>query len=118
MSATRALARLCITLADAKRAAPTYRADLADGFKKRAVYRLAALGYLARTALRFGPAGAAAATPELPPLLLEPGEYDALLKTQHAANSLLLLVGRDLYRAIADGVLGGFDSIQVRMTQA
>ena len=44
---------------------------------------------------------------------LSPAEYEELLQTQNKPTYLQLLIGREIYKAMGNGTLAGFDSFQM-----
>ena len=109
-TAVRILARLVVTFADAKKALPTYQRERSEAFNRRMVYRLVAWVLIVRNTLRFGPA---AALDDAQPFLLDSDDVAAVQTKKNPANYVLQLFGRDIYRAMGDGTLVGFDSMQM-----
>jgi putative membrane protein len=107
VNSSRILARLVITFADSHSHQTSFDAERASRFKQSQIYKMIAWCHTLRMHLR-----RQADWPSLQPLLSE-AEYEVVQKSHNKPNQILLLMGRQLYQAMADGTLGGFDSFQI-----
>lgn len=107
VNSSRVLGRLVITFTDAHAHQPNYDAARSEAFKQRLVYQLIAWVHALRFHLR-----REEKWDELKPLL-DPEDWNLLNKAQNKPNYLQLLMGRQIYQAMANGTLGGFDSFQM-----
>jgi putative membrane protein len=107
VNSSRVLGRLIITFADSHRHQASYEAGRSENFKKEMLYLSIAWAHALRLHLR-----GEDNWQQLKHLLTEE-EFSAFLQVHHKPNHLHMLFGRKLYRAMADGTLGGFDSFQV-----
>lgn len=106
-NATRVLARLVITFTDSHAHQDGYDPERSARFKQRMVYRAIAWAHVLRLQLR---------VQEDWPLLkryLESEECEQLRQAVNKPNYLQLLIGKDIYEAMGNGTLGGFDSFQM-----
>lgn len=107
VSASRVLARLIITFTDSHAHQENYQQERSEAFKKALVLRCIAWAHSLRLHLR-----QQESWEELRPFL-PPHEYQTLLQKQHKPTYLQLLIGQEIYRAMGNGILGGFDSFQM-----
>jgi putative membrane protein len=107
VNSSRVLARLVVTFADSHAHQSQYDKQRSEAFKTGLVYKQIAWVHALRLQLR-----GQNDWHELESLL-SPEEYAELLSKDHKANHLHLMMGRQIYAAMADGTLGGFDSFQM-----
>jgi putative membrane protein len=107
VNASRVLARLIITFTDSHAHQANYDKARSEHFKRVMVYRCIAWAHALRLHLR-----GQDSWDELQPFISEQ-EFQALLRVHNKPNYLHLLMGSHLYKAMADGTLGGFDSFQM-----
>lgn len=107
VNSSRVLARLVITFTNAHSHQPNYDAARSEAFKQRLVYQIIAWVHALRFHLR-----REEKWEELDPFLA-PEDRDLLRNAQNKPNYLHLLMGRQIYQAMANGTLGGFDSFQM-----
>ena len=107
VNSSRVLARLVITFTDSHAHQPGFDAEKSEAFKTGMVRRCIAWVHALRLHLR-----RAESWEELRPWLPEE-EFAALMQAQNKPNYLQLLIGKQIYRAMASGTLGGFDSFQM-----
>lgn len=107
VNSSRVFARLVITFSNSHSHQENYNAARSNDFKERMVLRAIAWVHALRIHLRNGEQWH-----ELQPFL-SPEEYHAVLNAQNRPNYLQLLQGEAIYRAMANGTLGGFDSFQM-----
>lgn len=107
VNSSRVLARLVITFSDSHAHQPNYDKSRSEAFKKSLIYKQIAWVHAFRIQLR-----GQNNWQEVEPLL-SAGEYAELMTKDHKVNHLHLLMGRDIYAAMAEGTLGGFDSFQI-----
>jgi ion channel-forming bestrophin family protein len=107
VNSTRVLARLVITFADSHAHQPNYERTRSDAFKLELVHKVIAWAHALRIHLR-----GQNTWDELKSLVTEE-EHAELLAAQNKPNVLMQLMGQRIYRAMADGTLGGFDSFQM-----
>lgn len=107
VNSSRVMARLVITFADSHSRQPAYDAARSEAFKQRMVYACIAWVHALRLHLR-----RQTDWHELEPLL-HPDDYAQLVQTHNKPNFLQLLIGRQIYEAMGNGTLGGFDSFQM-----
>jgi ion channel-forming bestrophin family protein len=107
VNASRVLARLVITFTDSHSHQPNYDKIRSDQFKKEMIYKSIAWVHALRLHLR-----RQSGWVELKPLLSE-REFEELKSKQNIPNYVQLLMGKNIYQAMANGTLGGFDSFQM-----
>lgn len=107
VNSSRVLARLVITFADSHAHQANYDRARSEAFKKRLINQQIAWVHALRLQLR-----GQQDWHLLAPYLSE-AELETLLTKEHKPNYLQLLMGRQIYAAMADGTLGGFDSFQL-----
>lgn len=107
VNSSRVLARLTITFTDSHAHQPNYDPERSTRFKQEMVYKVIAWVHALRLHLRGQDAWS-----ELEPFLSK-AEFDAMKASQNKPNHLQLLTGKQLYEAMANGTLGGFDSFQM-----
>ncbi|MEM7657292.1 MAG: bestrophin family ion channel [Bacteroidota bacterium] len=107
VQAQRVLARLVITFADSHAHQEQYDPARSQAFKQRMIYRCIAWAHALRLQLR-----RQSDWEHLKPLLPQE-EFEQVSLAQNKPNALQLLMGQDIYRAMANGTLGGFDSFQM-----
>lgn len=107
VNSSRVLARLVVTFADSHSHQPNYDPARNEAFKHSMVYRQIAWVHALRLHLR-----KQSTWEEIKPFLSEE-EYMDILTRQNKPNYLQMLMGRQIYEAMAKGTLGGFDSFQM-----
>lgn len=107
VNSSRVLARLVITFTDSHAHQENYQANRSEAFKRGMVYRCIAWVHALRLHLR-----KQENWEELKPFLTE-NEYQELVRTQNKPTYLQLLMGQEIYKAMGNGTLGGFDSFQM-----
>ncbi len=112
VNSSRILSRLIITFTDSHAHQENYKPERSEQFKRRMVYRCIAWVNALRLHLRKQDAWE-----DLRPLL-PAEEYAEVVAAQNKPNYLQMLIGRDLYGAMANGTLGGFDSFQMEQQLA
>jgi putative membrane protein len=110
INSSRVLARLIITFTDSHAHQPNYEKIRSEAFKREMVYRCIAWVHALRMHLRRNEEQEWAET--LRPLL-SPMEFEVVMAAQNRPNIIQQLQGQHIYRAMADGTLGGFDSFQM-----
>ncbi len=106
-ASSRTFARLIVTFTDSHRHTPQYQPEAAATFKRSMLHRHIAWVNALRMQLRGQTDLTELATH------LEPDELDALHQAPSKTNALLLMQGRHIYKAMATGILQGFDSFQL-----
>ncbi|MDX2302949.1 MAG: bestrophin family ion channel [Microscillaceae bacterium] len=104
---SRTFARLIITFVDAHRHTPQYNPAKAPIFKKEMIYRQIAWVHTLRLQLRNQENWA-----EIRPFLSE-DDFEKLQSKANKAHYLLQIQGQNIYQAMAEGTLQGFDSFQL-----
>ncbi len=107
VNSSRVLARLVITFTDSHSHQDHYQRDRSETFKKSLVYKQIAWVHAMRLHLR-----GQNDWDELAPFLNKE-EYDLIKSKNHKPNAIHLLMGKQIYEAMANGTLGGFDSFQM-----
>jgi putative membrane protein len=107
VNSSRVIARLIITFTDSHAHQENYQKDRSEDFKKAMVLRCIAWVHALRFHLR-----KQSKWEELKPYLT-PAEYEELVQTQNKPTYLQLLMGREIYKAMGNGTLAGFDSFQM-----
>ncbi|MEL6193621.1 MAG: bestrophin family ion channel [Bacteroidota bacterium] len=107
VNSSRVFARLVITFTDSHAHQENYQRERSEAFKKSLVYKQIAWVHAMRLHLR-----GQNEWNELEPFL-EETEYAQLREKDHKPNAIHLLMGKQIYEAMANGTLGGFDSFQM-----
>lgn len=107
VNSSRVLARLIITFTDSHAHQPNHDAARSASFKRELVYRTIAWAHAMRLHLR-GQGDWSQVT-----ALMPPGERDVIAQAANKPNLIMQGMGQRIYRAMADGTLGGFDSFQM-----
>ena len=107
VNSSRVLARLIITFTDSHSQQENYQAARSEAFKKDMVFRCIAWVHALRLHLR-----KQSSWEELRKLLPQQ-EYEELMGKQNKPAFLQVLIGREIYKAMGNGTLGGFDSFQM-----
>jgi putative membrane protein len=107
INSSRVLARLIITFCDSHAHQQNYDKGRSEQFKKEMIYQTIAWVHALRLQLRNQNSWN-----ELKPFLSEQ-EFTTLETTLNKPNQLLLISGKKVYEAMANGTLGGFDSFQI-----
>jgi putative membrane protein len=107
INSTRVLARLIITFTDSHAHQPNYDRARSEAFKREMVLKVIAWAHALRIHLR----GQSDWSPVV--LLLPSEERAAVEKSSNMPNMIMQSIGQRIYRAMADGTLGGFDSFQM-----
>lgn len=107
VNSSRVLARLVITFTDSHAHQTNYDKERSEAFKKSLVYKQIAWVHALRLQLR-----GQNDWQELQPFLA-PAEFAEIMAKDHKPNAIQLAMGRQIYTAMSDGTLGGFDSFQM-----
>ena len=107
VNSSRVLARLIITFTDSHAHQPNYDAARSAAFKRDLVYRTIAWAHAMRLHLRGQ--GDWSEVNALHPS----DERDGIEQAANKPNLIMQGMGQRIYRAMADGTLGGFDSFQM-----
>ncbi len=107
VNSSRVLARLVITFTDSHAHQANYDRERSEIFKHAMVYKQIAWVHAMRIHLR-----RQRSWDELRPFLSDT-EYETVLSKDHKPNAIHLLMGRQIYEAMSNGTLGGFDSFQM-----
>jgi len=107
VNSSRVLARLIITFTDSHAHQPNHDAARSACFKREMVYRTIAWAHAMRLHLR-GQGDWSQVT-----ALMPPEERDVIAQAANKPNLIMQGMGQRIYRAMADGTLGGFDSFQM-----
>lgn len=107
VNASRVLGRLVITFADSHAHQPNYDLVRSTRFKQALILKLIAWPHALRFHLRKEDRWH-----ELK-VYLDDAEYSGLMEANNKPNYLHLITGQQIYKAMADGTLGGFDSFQM-----
>ncbi len=107
INSTRVLARLIITFTDSHAHQPNYDRARSEAFKREMVLKVIAWSHALRLHLR-------GQSDWSPVMALMPAEEQATVDAAaNKPNIVMQLIGQRIYRAMADGTLGGFDSFQM-----
>lgn len=104
---SRVFARLVTTFVNSHAHTPSYKKELADAFIKTMIYRQLAFVNVLRLQLR-----RQGSFEEVKPYL-SAEEYALLMQKENKASYLLKMQGTEIYGAMANGTLQGFDSFQL-----
>jgi ion channel-forming bestrophin family protein len=107
VNSSRVLARLIIAFTDSHAHQPNHDAARSASFKREMVYRTIAWAHAMRLHLR-GQGDWSQVT-----ALMPPEERDVIAQAANKPNMIMQGMGQRIYRAMADGTLGGFDSFQM-----
>lgn len=107
VNSSRVFARLIITFTDSHAHQPNYDKARSEAFKKEMIYKAIAWVHALRLHLRKQNDWS-----EIKPFV-STAEFEALTSTQNKPNLVQLLIGKSIYKAMANGTLGGFDSFQM-----
>lgn len=107
INSSRVLARLIITFTDSHTHQQNYDKDRSEQFKKEMIYKVIAWAHALRLHLRKQENWM-----ELKSFLSQQ-EFEQVKKSQNKPNYIHLLSGKNIYEAMANGTLGGFDSFQM-----
>lgn len=105
--ASRVFARLVFTFTDSHSHQENYHKERSETFKKSLIYKQIAWVHALRLHLR-----RQATWQEIQPFLSEE-EFAELEDKQNKPNYLQKMMGQQIYQAMANGTLGGFDSFQM-----
>lgn len=107
VNSSRVLARLIITFTDSHAHQPNYDRARSEAFKREIVHKVIAWAHALRIHLR-------GERDWSPVMALMPAEERATVDAAaNKPNVMMQLIGQRIYRAMADGTLGGFDSFQM-----
>jgi ion channel-forming bestrophin family protein len=107
VNSTRVLARLIITFTDSHAHQPNYDRARSEAFKREMVMKVIAWTHAPRIHLRGEPDWSSV-------MALMPAEERATVDAAASKpNVVMQLIWQRIYRAMADGTLGGFDSFQM-----
>lgn len=107
VNSTRVLARLIITFTDSHAHQANYDRARSEAFKREMVLKVVAWAHALRLHLR----GESDWSPVA--VLLPSDERTTIAKAGNKPNLVMQSMGQRIYRAMADGTLGGFDSFQM-----
>jgi len=107
VNSSRVLARLIITFTDSHSHQDNFDQERSEQFKEKMVLRCIAWVHALRLHLRKQDSWE-----ELESFLPD-SEFQELISKQNKPAFLQLIIGRDIYRAMSNGTLGGFDSFQM-----
>lgn len=107
VNSSRVLARLVITFTDSHAHQQNYEKERSEGFKSSLVLKCIAWVHALRIHLRLQESW-----DELKPFMTDT-EFEELKTKQNKPAFLQLMMGRQIYQAMANGTLGGFDSFQM-----
>jgi putative membrane protein len=107
INSSRVLARLVITFVDSHAYQNNFDQEKGEKFKWEMVRMIIAWAHALRMQLR-----GEGDWEKLKPYFSD-DQYTILLKRNQKPNAIHLLFGNSLYKAMADGTLGGFDSFQI-----
>jgi ion channel-forming bestrophin family protein len=107
VNSARVLARLIITFTDSHAHQPNFDRARSEAFKREMVWKVVAWAHALRIQLR-------GERDWSPVMALMPAEERATVDAAaNKPNVVMQLIGQRIYRAMADGTLGGFDSFQM-----
>lgn len=107
LNSSRVFARLVITFTDSHAHQPNYDRERSEAFKKSLIRKQIAWVNTLRLHLRNQDAE------EALELYLDWEDHQSVIAKDHKPNAIQLLMGQEIYKAMADGTLGGFDSFQM-----
>ncbi|PHN02577.1 bestrophin family protein [Flavilitoribacter nigricans] len=107
VNSSRVFARLVITFTDSHSHRENYDKNRSEAFKKSLVYKQIAWTHAMRLHLRQQNSW------EEIEAFLDKEEYELIKSKNHKPNAIQLLIGQQIYDAMANGTLGGFDSFQM-----
>ncbi|HMQ76660.1 MAG TPA: bestrophin family ion channel [Flavobacteriales bacterium] len=107
VNSTRVLARLIITFTDSHAHQPHFDRARSEAFKREMVWKVIAWAHALRFHLRGQSDWSVVAA------LMPAEERAAVDAAANKPNVVMQLIGQRIYRAMADGTLGGFDSFQM-----
>ena len=107
VNSSRVFARLVITFTDSHAHQDQYIESRSEAFKKSLVYKQIAWVHAMRLHLR-----GQNSWEDIKPFL-NTMEYNMVASKDHKPNAIQLLMGKQIYEAMANGTLGGFDSFQM-----
>lgn len=106
-SSSRVLARLIITFTDSHSHQENYVPERSEAFKKDLVYNCIAWVHLLRIKLR------GQETEKGINRFLSEADFNEVIQAANKPTFLQKMMGRKIYKAMANGTLGGFDSFQI-----
>lgn len=106
-SSSRVLARLIITFTESHSHQENYVPERSEAFKKDLVYNCIAWVHLLRIRLR------GQETEKGINHFLSEADFDEVIQAANKPTFLQRMMGRKIYKAMANGTLGGFDSFQM-----
>ncbi len=107
VNSSRVLARLIITFTDSHAHQENYIPERSESFKKSMIYKQIAWVHAMRLHLRQQDQWQ-----ELQAFLSD-SEFQDVISKDHKPNAIHLLMGQEIYEAMGNGTLGGFDSFQM-----
>lgn len=107
VNSSRVFSRLVVTFTDSHAHQANYDRARSETFKKSLVYKQIAWVHALRLHLR-----KQESWQEIEPFL-SAEEYKELVASQNKPNYLQVMMGKQIYQAMANGTLGGFDSFQM-----
>lgn len=107
VNSSRVLARLIITFTDSHAHQANYDRERSEAFKQRLIFALIGWVHALRIHLR-----SQSDWSDLKPFFPQ-DEFALISNTDNKPNMIQLLIGKEIYKAMANGILGGFDSFQM-----
>lgn len=107
MGSARILGRLIITFTDSHAHQQNYDRERSENFKKEMIKKVIAWAHSLKIQLRGGKDFSDIAG------YFPSDEAEQIMKSDNKPLFIMMLMGRRIYRAMADGTLGGFDSFQM-----
>ncbi len=107
LNSSRVFARLVVTFADSHAHQPLYDQQRSDTFKKSLIYKQIAWVNALRFQLRKQNIAEELET------WLDWESHQATVSKEHKPNAIQLLMGQEIYKAMANGTIAGFDSFQM-----
>jgi putative membrane protein len=107
VNSSRVLARLIITFSESHAHQPNYDPDRSENFKQEMIQLCIAWAHALRLHLRDQDDWMSLKT------LFSANDFDEFTRSHNKPNCIQLMQGRKIYRAMANGTLGGFDSFQI-----
>jgi putative membrane protein len=107
VNSSRVFARLVITFTDSHAHQDNYNKERSETFKQSLIYKQIAWVHAMRLHLRHQENWEALQS------FLNPQDYQSIIQKDHKPNAIHLLMGQEIYKAMGNGTLGGFDSFQM-----
>lgn len=107
VNSSRVLARLVITFSDSHVNQPNYDQERSEAFKHKMVHFVISWAHALRMQLRNQEDWSV-----LKPFLTSE-DFNTVHRSQNKPTTLQLIIGKEIYQAMGNGTLGGFDSFQM-----